>query len=574
MKSKFNFVLVFLLIILNGFGQKNPNLKIEKFLDKNDFIKIYQELKITKPDSIHRVCITFLKRKQLLDNNVKLEDFCIKIKEHCKKDKNLLVQRRIEIIELTGKLKFQKASTKILNKQFKELYQILYYYDDFSAALECMFELAQIHIHNKEELEALKVLFFCEKFAIKNKLQKDIIYQGVVFKIGYLFLELEKYKPSIKYFKKSILTGNSTQMDSLISLNGIGINYQKLNDFSKSNVYFKRASQNALNVKNEIFNAIILGNTAVNYFQLNNLEKAYTNAYIDKNSSVKNELWKTTVGDLYWLIQIELKRNNVDHSRVLLDSLNLIMNKITTDDFKYKKRQHEAAFLFYKKTKNHEKALNSFQNLTYYKELFEKKSSSDKISLLQISAASQIFEEEMKVIENKKKVKNIIILLGFTAILILVLFTIRFFVIKVKKIEKDKMAILKVNSQQTAEIALLKKALFEKLEQIQSNNNLNKNEQDIELLKKFNLSKKDQWESFRELFFKTYPFFSSVLSNYSQKYSSAELRLIMLHKLKLSNKEIAKTLLISDDGVKKANYRLYKKLNITSNEELNTLLLD
>ena len=42
----------------------------------------------------------------------------------------------------------------------------------------------------------------------------------------------------------------------------------------------------------------------------------------------------------------------------------------------------------------------------------------------------------------------------------------------------------------------------------------------------------------------------------------------MLHKLGLNNKEIAQALFISLDGVKKANYRLYKKMNLKSSQEL------
>jgi DNA-binding CsgD family transcriptional regulator len=54
--------------------------------------------------------------------------------------------------------------------------------------------------------------------------------------------------------------------------------------------------------------------------------------------------------------------------------------------------------------------------------------------------------------------------------------------------------------------------------------------------------------------------------------SAAELRLMMLLKLGLNNKQVAETLLITIDGVKKAKYRLYKKIGIGSTEEMKEFL--
>jgi DNA-binding CsgD family transcriptional regulator len=50
--------------------------------------------------------------------------------------------------------------------------------------------------------------------------------------------------------------------------------------------------------------------------------------------------------------------------------------------------------------------------------------------------------------------------------------------------------------------------------------------------------------------------------------TSNELRLMALLKMNLSSKEIANILNITPEGIKKARYRLRKKMNISSDESL------
>jgi DNA-binding CsgD family transcriptional regulator len=52
-----------------------------------------------------------------------------------------------------------------------------------------------------------------------------------------------------------------------------------------------------------------------------------------------------------------------------------------------------------------------------------------------------------------------------------------------------------------------------------------------------------------------------------------ELRLLALLKMNLSSKEIANILNISQEGIKKARYRLRKKLNIATEDSLQDLVL-
>lgn len=73
------------------------------------------------------------------------------------------------------------------------------------------------------------------------------------------------------------------------------------------------------------------------------------------------------------------------------------------------------------------------------------------------------------------------------------------------------------------------------------------------------------WEKFKQYFSGVYPDFLFGLKKSFPNLSAAELRLVMLAKMGLSTKESASILGISAESVKKARYRLRKKLGLQSN---------
>jgi DNA-binding CsgD family transcriptional regulator len=83
----------------------------------------------------------------------------------------------------------------------------------------------------------------------------------------------------------------------------------------------------------------------------------------------------------------------------------------------------------------------------------------------------------------------------------------------------------------------------------------------------------EDWRQFLATFEKVHPDFLSLLRRQAQKLSPAEQRLSCLFKMNLSSKEIATLLNITDEGVKKARYRLRKKLDLSSDVNLQEYLI-
>ena len=96
-----------------------------------------------------------------------------------------------------------------------------------------------------------------------------------------------------------------------------------------------------------------------------------------------------------------------------------------------------------------------------------------------------------------------------------------------------------------------------------------------DLVRTINFDQQDDrnWENFIQYFEQVHKDFSANIKRKYPEITSNELRLLALLKMNLSSKEIANILNISPEGIKKARYRLRKKLNITTEESLQDLVL-
>ena len=89
----------------------------------------------------------------------------------------------------------------------------------------------------------------------------------------------------------------------------------------------------------------------------------------------------------------------------------------------------------------------------------------------------------------------------------------------------------------------------------------------------FNQNDDDSWEGFRSRFLAVHADFESKVKQSFPKVSPNELRLIILLKMNLSSKEIANILNVTAGGIKKARYRLRKKLGLETGSSLEDLVL-
>ncbi len=118
-------------------------------------------------------------------------------------------------------------------------------------------------------------------------------------------------------------------------------------------------------------------------------------------------------------------------------------------------------------------------------------------------------------------------------------------------------------------------ALKRKAHELQTqvdNNNSNGYRQIIRTINA-DLNDDNNWENFRKYFEEVHQDFNSKVKEQYPDLTPNELRLMALMKMNLTSKEIANILNISQEGIKKARYRLRKKLQIPSEESLQDLMV-
>ncbi|MFD1615074.1 tetratricopeptide repeat protein [Gelatiniphilus marinus] len=89
----------------------------------------------------------------------------------------------------------------------------------------------------------------------------------------------------------------------------------------------------------------------------------------------------------------------------------------------------------------------------------------------------------------------------------------------------------------------------------------------------FDLKDDNNWENFSKYFQQVHKDFNRNVKQKFPEVTPNELRLMSLLKMNLSSKEIASILNISNEGIKKARYRIRKKLGLNAKESLENLIL-
>lgn len=104
-------------------------------------------------------------------------------------------------------------------------------------------------------------------------------------------------------------------------------------------------------------------------------------------------------------------------------------------------------------------------------------------------------------------------------------------------------------------------------------NSVNRASARISRLIKGDIQDDEQWEQFAAEFSNLNQGFLDKLTAAFGSFSKSEVRLISLLKMNLSSKDIADTLNITDAGIKKARYRLRKKLELNSEDDIQGYLI-
>ena len=257
------------------------------------------------------------------------------------------------------------------------------------------------------------------------------------------------------------------------------------------------------------------------------------------------------------------------------------------------RRDYEFSSAAYAGLKDYKNAYEAISNYSTLNDSLTSQYQAEKINELEVKYQTEKKEQEIKLLEEKAKrsslekkgmIGGIIGLLG--------LFGALFYAMR-QRLIKNKIAKTKVDQElafNIKELELKKQELTayalqlahknEVLEDIKSNvngikagNDSNRDLQKIVNTININQNDDESWEGFRSRFLAVHKDFEIDVKTKYPKVTVNELRLMALLKMQLTSKEIANILNISGEGIKKARYRLRKKLGLEPSDSLEELVL-
>ena len=393
------------------------------------------------------------------------------------------------------------------------------------------------------------LIYFEQALAIYKE-QKDNVYiANVTNDIGNVYYHLKKFKPAEAHLKTALELAkehkiSETEANTMYNLGKV---YHEKGDYKKALDYLKDALfiheennyvVNIMSTENEI------GRT---YLSLNQPK----NAIPFLNRTIKKALDKGPLKQLIYAYK--LRSLAYKEMGALASSLSDKEKFIILNDS------------IFNSTKS--------QQVEELRILYETEKKEQQIALQ---------EQEITVLEQKAEISNLQKLLMGIGLLLSV---IGFYAIRQKmkrnKLEKEKVdAELEFKKKELTTHALNLARKNETLENLKMKAQELKETENTstgynQLIRSINFDLQDDnnWENFSRYFEEVHKDFNSNIKNKYPEVTSNELRLLALLKMNLSSKEIANILNISAEGIKKARYRLRKKLDLTTEDSLQDLVL-
>jgi len=441
--------------------------------------------------------------------------------------------------------------------------------------------------YNLATKEALKALKFFEEIKHVRRTGNSLKELGLIEQKG------GNYSEAIAYGLRAYTIYDNHDYNEFKSHTAIDIatSYLALNKYDGANEYFENALQISREFKFvDAEAAALIGLGKTNMLIGKNRE---SEEFLTKGLSLHEKLGfkKEIASDLNALAELNLQMGNIDAAVQNTTRAIRISKEIgALHDISESYRIQSMAFEL-QNTKG--LALDAFKNFKSTNDSIFNSSKSRQIEELNTIYETEkkeqqiaLQENEIVLLEEKQRaaaLQNTLLIGGIVALISL--FGLLYYGIRQKmkrnKLEKEKI---------TAELSFKKKELTthalnlarknETLENLKSKAQELKEKENVgngynQLIRSINFDLQDDnnWENFSRYFEEVHKDFNSNVKTKYPQVTSNELRLLALLKMNLSSKEIASILNISAEGIKKARYRLRKKLDLTTEDSLQDLVI-
>ncbi|WP_190808288.1 tetratricopeptide repeat protein [Flagellimonas sp. S3867] len=459
--------------------------------------------------------------------------------------------------------------------------------DSAGLAMEYNF-VGGLYEYKGEKEKAYEYIF--KALSIYEKIDKPLRKADALNGLASLEGTFGKYKKSNEYTLQAleIYREQNDKLYQAVTCNAVGQNYVALKDYEKAKKYLKES----IALSKEVKNSMLEGGASRNMGRAFAAEENYSEAisWLEQAVKIHRETTRPValVRSLYYLGSAY---NSNGQYREGLETFNecmeLAREAANSPGFIFSIHKEKAKSL--EGLKNYENALAEFKEFKRLSDTVFEQKKIKQVEELRTKYDTEkkeqqiaLQDKEITVLEQKAEISTLQkILLGG----LLVLSLIGFYGIRQKlkrnKLEKEKVDVelaFKKKELTTHALHLAKKnevleSLKQKAQELKENEESKKGYQQLIRTINFDLQDDNNWQNFSRYFEEVHKDFNSNIKSKYPQVTSNELRLLALLKMNLSSKEIANILNISPEGIKKARYRLRKKLDITTEDSLQDLVL-
>ncbi|PZF73697.1 hypothetical protein DN068_06790 [Taibaiella soli] len=380
------------------------------------------------------------------------------------------------------------------------------------------------------------------------------------------------------YYLHAAQKYTSSDPKFVYELNGnFGLAYFKQRQYDSSIFYSQKALAAAYAMKDTAEVGSVNGNIGAAYFELKEYKKALEHLRQDYQISSSRSSWASACGSMFFIAQVYDQLGDITSAQRCLDTMQHLFET-------YNCNTNNGFFSFYalrtklyRETENYEKALVMNDSFLKYSDLLLRDKTSAMLKEAEFKTARDLAETKMRLAEDQRK-RQVLFRNAIIIVAILVIVIIAQYLYRLRQKQKAERALLTAELKNAEkQLAIYIESLREKtklLEQLdlqitesdealatQENDGPEKQEA-LNRIKNVVLITDEAWKEFTGLVNLVHKDF---LSNLKVKYPNltpGDIRLLTLVKLDFSRQEMAATLGISPDSVKKARQRVRKKLDI------------
>lgn len=413
------------------------------------------------------------------------------------------------------------------------------------------------------------------------------------FTVGSIHNNLQNYTKSIEWLRKaySLYDANGVKEYAIKSKHIMGLNLMELDSFEIAESSFLEAAEFYRAIKSPSDLSVALNNLGLIAAKSGDYDKAKA-YYVEALASAelsgvleRSMIIYNRLGELYY------KLEDYDQS---IENLNKGLGIAKTIGTRYfVMDNYRSLAKSYKATENYYNAFTNFEQFYALKDSILSAENLEKISELEIKYESEKKEQEILLLkekENTTNARNRGLMIGVGSLLALIGLLLYAMSQRAKKnrLQQEKMdqelafekSQNESNKKELTAFALQLVHKNEVLEQIKQEvinikeaKNTEKGIQQIVHSIDLNKTDDDAWDEFRNRFLAVHKNFEADVKKTFPEVTHNELKVMSLMKMNLSSKEMANILNISQEGIKKARYRLRKKLGLETADSLEDFVI-